>query len=365
MHSLKRVLAQFQLEGRLENIQSVTTGHINQTFLSRFRVNGSSKHYIHQRINHYVFKEPEKVMLNIVRVTHHAQQKILAAGGDPARETLHIIPTQNGAAFCQDEAGNYWRTYDFIAGARTYDQIEDPRLAYNASKAFGKFQRMLSDLPGERLFETIPNFHHTRKRLADFSEAVHKDPCNRARLVQPEIDFVLQRAAQASVIVDGLANGLISERVTHNDTKLNNVLIDDETGEGICVIDLDTVMPGSTLYDFGDAVRVGASTAAEDETNLERVDIDLTMFDRLACGYLEAARDFLTPAELDFLSFSARLLTFECGMRFLTDYINGDVYFRIHREHHNLDRCRTQFKMILAMEEKADRMMSIIEKYRG
>jgi Ser/Thr protein kinase RdoA (MazF antagonist) len=271
--------------------------------------------YVNQRINHLVFREPEKLMENIERVTRFARAKILAAGGDPDREALTIVPTRDGHSFHRTSEGTYWRMFRYIDGARTYDRVEDLRHVYSASKAFGNFQKMLAELPGERLHETIPN------------------------------------------------SGRIPERVTHNDTKLNNVMIDDRTGEGVCVIDLDTVMPGSILYDFGDSVRLGAATAAEDERDLDKVGFDLGLFDRLAAGYLDAARDFLVPAEADLLTFSAKLLTLECGIRFLTDHLKGDVYFKIHREGHNLDRCRTQLKMVSEMEKQMAAMDGVVRKY--
>jgi hypothetical protein len=320
--------------------------------------------YIHQRINHDVFKDPEKLMENIERVTRHAREQITASGGDARRETLTLLPAADGRSYYKSPEGQYWRSYVFIEGARTYDKVENLDHVYNAAKAFGKFQKMLSVLPGRRLHETIPYFHHTRKRLEAFIQALEADPKNRADSVGTEIDFVLKRKSDASIIVDLLEQKKIPERVIHNDTKLNNVMIDDKTGEGICVIDLDTVMPGSALYDFGDSVRIGASTAAEDEQNLSKVGMDLVPFERLAHGYLDAARDFLTPLEMDTLAFSAKLMTFECGVRFLTDHLNGDIYFRIHREGHNLDRCRTQFKMVTDMERMMDRMTAIVNKYR-
>ncbi len=363
-HKLKKVVEAFELNGQVVDIAHFSTGHINETYLSSFQSETGRRNYVHQKINHNVFKEPEKVMLNIERVTRHARQKIIASGGDPARETLNIVPTLGGETFHRDDDGNYWRTYHQIQGARTYEMVEDLRHVYNASKAFGKFQRMLSDLPGGRLYETIPNFHNTPRRFEAFMDAVLCDAHNRAQQVKPEIDFVLNHESRMSVIVDGMQLGAIPERVTHNDTKLNNVMIDDATGEGICVIDLDTVMPGSVLYDFGDSVRIGACTAAEDEQNLNLVNIDLTMFDRLARGYLEANCDFLTPLEIDLLPFSAMLLSLACGMRFLTDHLNGDVYFRIHRPNHNLDRCRTQFKMVSEIEKNMEQLTAIVNRYR-
>jgi Ser/Thr protein kinase RdoA (MazF antagonist) len=252
----------------------------------------------------------------------------------------------------------------FIEGAQTYEIVENLDHVYNVAKAFGRFQRLVSDFPAERLHETIPNFHHTPTRFAALVEAVERDAANRAQSARAEIEFVERRVGDMPILVDLLQQGKLPQRVTHNDTKFNNVMIDDCTGEGICVIDLDTVMPGLSLYDFGDAVRSGANPAAEDEQDLSKVTIDLKIFDRLASGYLDAARSFLTPLEVDLLPFSARLMTLECGMRFLTDHLNGDLYFRIFRENHNLDRCRTQFRMIRAMEERFEAMVGIVTTYR-
>jgi hypothetical protein len=363
-HELKEIIQHFQLQGEFLDAYLYGSGHIHDTYASRFKIQRGIVRHIHQQINHKVFKEPEKVMENIERVTRCARERIIEAGGDPMRETLNLILAVDGKSFYRTPEGNYWRSYIFIEGARTFDKVESVKHIYNAAKAFGNFQKMLSSLPGGRLHETIPNFHHTRKRYEVFLETAAKDVKNRAQQVKAEIDFVLERESDVSIIVDMLEQGKIPERVTHNDTKLNNVMIDDKTGEGICVIDLDTVMPGSVLYDFGDAIRIGASTAAEDEQDLSKVGVDLAMFDCLAHGYLDAARDFLTPAEIDHLAFSANLLTFECGVRFLTDYLAGDVYFKIHREGHNLDRCRTQFKMVSEMEQKMDQMVAIVNKYR-
>jgi hypothetical protein len=360
---LEGICDAFAVEGRWLSTCPIPSGHINDTYCSKFEDGGRTVQYVNQRINHLVFREPEKLMENIERVTRFAREKILAAGGDPDRETLTIVPTRDGRTFLRTPEGGYWRMFRFIGGARTYDRVEDLRHVYSASKAFGNFQKMLAELPGGRLHETIPNFHHTRKRYEAFVDAVDHDPVNRAAGVRPEIDFVVARERDAGVVVDGLASGRIPERVTHNDTKLNNVMIDDRTGEGVCVIDLDTVMPGSVLYDFGDSVRLGAATAAEDERDLGKVGFDLGMFDRLAAGYLDAARDFLVPGETDRLAFSAKLLTLECGIRFLTDHLKGDVYFKVHRQGHNLDRARTQFKMVAEMEQRTSDMDAVIRKY--
>ena len=361
---LETICEAFAVDGRWVSSCPIPSGHINDTYCSEFEAGGRRARYVNQRINHLVFREPEKLMENIERVTRYARERIIAAGGDPMRETLTIVPARDGRSFHRMTDGNYWRMFCYIEGARTYDKVEDLRHVYAASRAFGAFQKMLSRLPGGRLHETIPYFHHTRKRFEAFADALRKDAAGRATGVGPEVDFVLAREKDTGVVVDGLAAGRIPERVTHNDTKLNNVMIDDRTGGGICVIDLDTVMPGSILYDFGDSVRLGAATAAEDERDLAKVGFDLRLFDRLAEGYLDAARDFLTDEETRLLAFSAKLLTLECGIRFLTDHLDGDVYFKVHREGHNLDRARTQFKMVAEMERTADETEAVVRRYQ-
>jgi hypothetical protein len=360
---LDRICAAFDCPGTWVSSCPIPSGHINDTYCSEFDDGGRRVKYVNQRINHLVFREPERLMENIERVTRYARERIVAGGGDPERGTLTIVPARDGKTFHLTPDGNYWRMFRYIGGARTYDRVEDVRHVYAASKAFGDFQKMVATLPGGRLHETIPDFHHTRKRFAAFREALERDASGRAAGVGPEIAFVLEREKDTGVVVDGLAAGLIPERVTHNDTKLNNVMIDDRTGEGVCVIDLDTVMPGSVLYDFGDSVRLGAATAAEDERDLALVGFDPGLFERLAAGYLDAARDFLVPAETGLLAFSAKLLTLECGIRFLTDHLKGDVYFKIRREGHNLDRARTQFKMVAEMERRMPEMEAVVRKY--
>jgi hypothetical protein len=360
---LAAIAAQFQIEGRFLDAAPWGGGHINDTYVSRFQVDGQVVRYTHQRINHYVFRQPDWVMDNIRRVTEHLRRRVLAQGGDPRRETLTLVPALAGGWFYPTDDGDYWRTYEFIAEARTYETADDPHLIYSASRAFGNFQKLLADLPGERLHETIPNFHHTPRRLAAFQQALAADVKGRASLARPEIDFVLQRQADTRVVIDLLERGTLPERITHNDTKLNNVLIDDRTRQGICVLDLDTVMPGTVLYDFGDAVRAGACTAAEDEPDLQRVRFDLERYTQLARGYLDAARDFLTPTEIEYLPFGGRLITLEQGIRFLTDYLNGDIYYKTQREHHNLERARTQLKLVAEMERQAARLDEIVQAY--
>ena len=358
------IVNQFIFEGHFSGAEPYGVGHINDTYVALFAINGSSRRYILQRINHHVFQDPPGLMSNIEAVTAHLRRKIHSAGGDPERETLTLIPTVEGRSFIQTEQGEYWRAYHFINNARTYEAIEDLDHVYHAAAAFGNFQKLLSDYPSEKLIETIPDFHNTKKRFIAFSESVEKDVVNRGRDSKDEIEFVMQRVNDTSLLVDKFEKGELPERITHNDTKFNNVLIDNETGTGVCVIDLDTVMPGLSLYDFGDAIRSLANPAAEDERDLSLVNFDLQVFDLYTHGYLDAVGDELTAQEKDQLAFSAILMTLECGMRFLTDHLQGDKYFKIHREGHNLDRCRTQFKLVSDMETHFDEMQRIVEKYR-
>lgn len=354
----------FVFEGEFIGASPYGSGHINDTYAALFKkADGKTHRYILQRINHNVFKQPDKLMQNVEGVTKHLRNKIISNRGDTERETLNIIPTKNGNSFHRTEEGDYWRGYIFIENARTYDIVENGKHFYNAGRAFGKFQKLLSDFPAEMLFETIPNFHNTKKRYEAFIEAVEKDTANRVKDVRNEIDFIMKREKDASILVDMLDKGVLPLRVTHNDTKFNNVMIDDETGEGICVIDLDTVMPGLSLYDYGDSIRFGTNPAAEDEKDLSKVYMDVDMFEAFTKGFLAEAGDSFTPAEVEHLSFGAKIMTFECGIRFLTDYINGDTYFKVHREGQNLDRCRTQFKLVADMEDKYEIMKKIVYKY--
>lgn len=330
-------------------------GHINTTYLVK-----STPRYILQRINTDIFRHPDEVMENIVAVTGHLRAKILASGGDPNRETLTPIPTIDGNNYYQAPDGSCFRLYRFIENAVSYDAAETPEMFAASAHAFGKFQRMLADFPSERLHETIPNFHDTGDRLRQFREALSQDKVGRAAGVQPEIAFILDRAPEMTRVTDAIADGSVPLRVTHNDTKLNNVMLDAKTGEGVCVIDLDTVMPGSLLYDYGDSLRFGASTGAEDERDLSKISFDLTYFEAYTDAFLAELGDSVTPKEVELLAFSAKLMTLECGMRFLTDHLNGDTYFRIHRENHNLDRCRTQLKLVADMETKMDEMNAIV-----
>jgi hypothetical protein len=356
------IARQFNIPGTFLQAAVIRSGHINDTYVSSFQQENSVMRYIHQRINHHVFLQPEKVMENIQRVTDYARQRIQAAGGDPARQVLSLIPTRANQLLLKTQTGEYWRTYRYIEGAHSYDEMTDVRHIYNAAHAFGEFQVLLDTLPGPPLHETIPDFHHTRKRFEAFRAAVQNDCAGRAASVQQEIDFAFQREADASVVVDLLATSGLPYRITHNDTKLNNVLIDDQTGEGICVIDLDTVMPGSLLYDFGDLVRMGTTAAREDETDLDQVRVDMIRFEWLARGYIDAVRLLLEPAEWELLAFSGRLITFEQSIRFLGDYLNGDVYYKTNRPGQNLDRALVQFKLLAEMERLQGEMERIIRQ---
>ena len=360
----KEIIPEFAVEGTLEETVPYGSGHINDTFrLTCTLENGGQKRYILQRMNDDVFKNPVELMENVMNVTSYLRKKIVERGGDPDRETLNVIPTKTGDNFLKDERGDFWRMYLFIEDASSFDMVRTPEDFYNSAVAFGNFQLLLKDYPASTLHETILNFHNTVSRFSDFKKAVEEDVCGRAKEVPGEIRFVLEREADTHAICDALADGTIPLRVTHNDTKLNNVMIDNRTGKGICVIDLDTVMPGSALYDYGDSIRFGASTGAEDEKNLDLISCDLGLFETYTRGFVEGCGGSLTQEEIRMLPMGAKLMTLECGMRFLADYLQGDVYFKIHRPEHNLDRARTQFKLVADMEQKWDEMAAIVEKY--
>lgn len=358
-YDCQELCANFQIEGQFISALPYGEGHINDTYL----VNTTSSRYVLQRVNDTVFQHPEDVMANIILVTDYLHERIIAACGDPYRETLTLVPTVEGNRYFVTEHGDLFRMYLFIDRALCYQTVENPEIFYRTAKAFGRFQNMLRDFPADKLKETIPNFHNTVTRYQAFKDAVAADKMGRCAQVEKEIQFVLDHEPDASVIMNAIQNKEIPLRVTHNDTKLNNVMIDERSGEGICVIDLDTVMPGSMLFDYGDSIRFGASTAAEDETDLDKVWMDLELFEEYTRGYLEELRNSMTTKEAELLPFSAKLMTLECGTRFLTDYLDGDNYFRIHRPDHNLDRARTQFKLVADMESKMGKMQEIVQKY--
>jgi hypothetical protein len=357
---LQDISRHFQIHGEILHAEPLMVGHINETYTATYDQGGTRVRYIHQKLNRAVFKNPAGVMKNIMRVTGHLRKKLEADNiRDITRRTLVVIPTRDGKSYYQSDTSDVWRTFVFVEGVRTYEAVQSPAQAFQAGRAFGEFQSRLVDLPGGRLVETIPNFHNTRKRFAALQQAVQRDHFNRAAGVKREIDFALQREGIAGVIVDEMAKGRIPERITHNDSKFNNVMLDVASGEAMCIVDLDTVMPGCALYDFGDMVRSTTSPALEDEMDVSKVKLQMPMFKQLARGYLSMAGQFLTRAEKDLIAFSGKLITYELGLRFLTDYLSGDMYFRVRQPGHNLDRCRTQFKLV----ESIERQEGVMQKY--
>lgn len=356
-HDVSAVASAFQIYGDFLGAEPYGTGHINDTYCAVYNQGGTHVRYIFQRINTHVFKNPAALMENVSRVTTHLGSR--GAGlPDHSRRALTLIPTCEGQSHFVDSEGNYWRAYVFVERARSLDAVESPNQAFEAAKSFGHFQKLLVDLPQPRLNETIPDFHHTPKRFSALERAVEADAVNRAALAKPEIDFALERQGIANMLLE--AN--LPERITHNDCKLNNVMLDDDTDEGVCVIDLDTVMPGLVLYDFGDMVRTTTSRAKEDEDDLSKVTAEFPMFEALVRGYLASASEFITNAEKRFLVFAGKVITFEIGIRFLTDFLVGDTYFKVHDESHNLRRCRTQFKLVQSLEEQEEQMEKLVEK---
>ena len=357
-------IAHFKYEGTLVKDCPYGSGHINDTYLLVFEIAEMGRiKVILQRMNSTAFPKPVDVMENILGVTSFLKKKIEESGGDSERETLNVIPAVDGKPYYVDSLGDYWRSYKFITDASSFDQVEKPEQFYESAVAFGNFQNLLSEYPAETLHETIEKFHDTRDRFAKFKQAVEEDVMGRAASVQKEIQFVLEREEIANYFAEMLDKHELPLRVTHNDTKLNNVMLDDKTGKGICVIDLDTVMPGLAMNDFGDSIRFGASTALEDETDLSKVSCSMELFELYTKGFLKGCNGKLTKKEIELMPMGAKTMTFECGMRFLTDYLQGDKYFKIHREGHNLDRCRTQFKLVEDMEEKWYTMNEIVKKY--
>lgn len=359
--TLKRILeiaSEFCTDSKPIDAIPFGGGHINGTYLV---TTDCGKKYTLQSINSNVFKKPSEVMSNIALILEHIRKKVTQAGGDVERECLNPVKTHSGELLFTPEDGGYYRMYAFIEG-NVYDSVEKPEHFYCAAKAFGKFQNLLSDFPADKLYETIKRFHDTRWRFENLEKAIAEDKCGRLSEVKGDVEFALARKPEAGRIIDAIKKGEIPLRVTHNDTKFNNVLLDDD-GKEMCVLDLDTVMPGSMLYDFGDSIRFGATHAAEDEKDLELVDVDLELFEAYTKGFLEALGDRITDGELSLLAFSAKLMTLECGIRFLTDYLEGDTYFKTHFEKQNLYRTRTQLKLVWDMERKMQAMEDIVKKH--
>lgn len=340
-------------------------GHINETYAVYMPEQDGQDvpRYVLQRINTNVFKNPDQVMDNIFGVTEYLRNVIRQDGGDLDRETLSYIKTKDGESYFEDDNGQPWRCLHYVPNSVCYQQVERPEQFYQSALSFGHFLKQLGDYPAESLYETIPQFHDTVKRFRDFDDAQRKDVRNRARYCRPEIDFVLKRENDCGVLMKQLGEGLLPLRVTHNDTKLNNILFDADTGKGLCIIDLDTIMPGLAANDFGDSIRFGASTAEEDEKDLGKVHFDINLYEMYVKGYLETAKDVLTPEEIASLPWGARLMTLECGMRFLADFLQGDVYFKTAYPEHNLVRARTQFRLVEEMEEQFDEMNRILQTY--
>lgn len=352
-------------KGTFQSKKPYGSGHINDTYLLTYVLdNGEEAKYILQRINQEVFKKPREVMENVDKITRFLSEKIVAKGGNPMRETLNIIPTIDGDVVYRDDSGEYWRAYYFIEDSLGLELVEDPADFYQSALSFGIFQAQLADFPADTLHATIKDFHHTPKRFENFKAALAKDAMGRAKDIQAEIDFVLEREAFTHTLQDLYTEGKLPLKVTHNDTKLNNVLFDANTREGLCVIDLDTVMPGFSLDDFGDSIRFGATTGAEDEVDLSKVNFSLELYDLYTKGFLEGANGSLSELEVSLFPEGAKMMTLECGIRFLTDYLDGDVYFKTAYDDHNLVRTRTQFKLVADMEEQWDDMKRVGDKYK-
>ncbi len=356
---------QFAVQGEFILGEEIDSGHINSTYRASYRQpDGSVQRYIFQAINRNVFKDPYAVMANVERVTRHINEKVLRHKKDLGGQTLNLFPARVGGTWVEDEKGVVWRCYNHIEGCVTYNIVENTRQAYQAAHAFGAFQDLVSDLDATSIVETIPDFHNTRKRFDRLMEIVSADPCGRLSSVKAEVDFIRERESLVDVLLDLTDAGKIPLRVTHNDTKINNVMIDSQTDEAVCVIDLDTVMPGLALYDFGDLIRTATSPAAEDEPDVSKVEMQMPMFEALVEGYLDGAGNFLNETEIRHLAFSGRLITLEVAIRFLTDYLEGDVYFKTHRPGQNLDRCRTQIQLVKEIESKEPEMNAFVERHR-
>lgn len=353
----------FGIKGDFVNYEVFTDGHINSTYLAVFNDNGTTKKYLVQAINTVAFKNPAELMENIVGVTQYLRKKIAQSGGDAERETLTFLKTETGDYYIYLD-DKCWRIYIFVDNSYTLNKIESPEYFENAGRSFGLFQKNLDGYDMSSLHETIKDFHNTPKRLQDLRDSFAADPVGRAESVKAEYEFAVAREGMVGKVIDLHKQGLIPLRVTHNDTKLNNILFDSETKQGICVIDLDTIMPGFSLYDFGDAIRFGANTTREDDDNLDNVKVSLELFESFARGFLSACAKELTPNEIENLAFSSILMTYECGIRFLKDYIDGDVYFRINPDipTHNLIRARNQFRLVEEMELHLSEMEEIIMK---
>ncbi len=360
-NDIKQIIKQFGFEGNYESVEELTSGNINVTYKLTYRQDdGSAKDYVLQKINTNAFKKPEQLMSNANLITSHIYKAMASQNIDCERRILRFIPTVHGEYLYTDENGGCWRSYFFINNVTAYDTIEDPKHFYEAGRAFGEFQKYLFDFPAEKLFETIPNFHNTTKRFYDFVASVAADKAGRVEKLEKEIDFFFERRKMMGKIIELMNAGVLPERVTHNDTKINNVLIDTDTGKAVCVIDLDTVMLGSILYDYGDAIRFGASTADEDEQDLSKIGVDMNLFKMFTDGFVSEINHTITNEEIKNLPLGVLVITCELAMRFLTDYINGDEYFKVKYPDHNLVRARAQIRLLEEFEKHYDEMQEYI-----
>lgn len=357
------ILSNFAINGEFISCEPYGSGLINRTYVAVYNEGGKRVRYIVQRINTNLFKNVDGLMNNIKIVTEFNRAEIVKRGGDPDRESLTLVPTENGGTYFRTEEGDCYRVYVFIENAKGYDVVEKPEHFYESAVAFGKFAMLLDRFDSSKLFEVLPDFHNTVKRFDNFKKSLEADKFNRAKDVKKEIEFALNREKITHTIVDLLASGKMPSRVTHNDTKLNNVLIDTRTDKAVSVIDLDTMMPGSICYDFGDSIRFGCNPCLEDTPETEKVIFNMPLFETYTKGYLSVFGDTITDIERKNLPMGAILMTYECGIRFLTDYLDGDVYFRKTREGQNIDRTRSQFKLVSDMEKRYDEMLSAVEKY--
>lgn len=357
------ILFNFAIDGEFVSCEPYGSGLINRTYVAVYNEGGRRVRYIVQRINTNLFKNVDGLMNNIKLVTEFNRAEIMKRGGDPDRESLTLVPTKNGGTYFRTEEGDCYRVYVFIENAKGYDVVEKPEHFYESAVAFGKFAMLLDRFDSSKLFEVLPDFHNTVKRFDNFRRSLEADKFNRAKDVKKEIEFALNREKITHTIVDLLASGKMPSRVTHNDTKLNNVLIDTRTDKAVSVIDLDTMMPGSICYDFGDSIRFGCNPCLEDTPETEKVIFNMPLFETYTKGYLSVFGDTITDIERKNLPMGAILMTYECGIRFLTDYLDGDVYFRKTREGQNIDRTRSQFKLVSDMEKRYDEMLSAVEKY--
>jgi len=358
-----KIMQAFGIQEEILICEPFGSGHINDTYRVVTKTEKGEKEYVLQRMNTQIFQNPVGLMNNIKLVTEYMREIIIKKGGDSERETLHFYPTTDGKMYYIDEEGKYWRLEDMVMRSLSYDLAANREMFASTGTAFGQFMADLADFPADQLVEVIPNFHNTRVRYQTFVSEVEANRAGRIEDCRPEIEFALARKELAESIVKQLENNELPLRVTHNDTKINNILMDADTDQPLCIIDLDTIMPGACAYDFGDSIRFGASSALEDEKDLDKVYMKLDLFEAYTEGYMKAVGKTLTPAEAKSLAVGAMLLTYETGIRFLGDYLNGDVYFKTHRPGQNLDRARTQLKLVADMEAKFDQMQAIVDKY--